>query len=86
MSGTKKTTKKKNMYDPFTALHPVSFRPELEDLARELYQLACKGSEPLWEEMKELESFKGNPVLQKKFLFASHAGMNAAQKKIVELI
>lgn len=86
MSTKKKTTKTKSTYDPFTALHPVSLRPELEGLARELYQLACRGSEPLWEEMKGLEDgFKGNPDLQKKFLFASHAGMNAAQKKLVEL-
>ena len=85
---TKKTTKKtKIAYDPFTALQPVYLRPELEELARELYKLACKGSEPLWDEIKELkEGFKGHPELQKKFLFASHAGMNAAQKKLVELV
>jgi len=60
--------KTKSTYDPFTALHPVSLRPELEDLARELYQLACRGSEPLWEEIKGLEDgFKGNPDLQRNF-------------------
>jgi hypothetical protein len=81
-----KKSKTKSTYDPFTALHPVSLRPELEDLARELYKLACRGSEPLWDEIKQLEGFKGNPELQKKFLFASHSGMNAAQKKLVELV
>lgn len=78
--------KTKSTYNPFTALHPVSLRPELEDLARELYQLSCRGSEPLWEEMAGLGGFKGRPELQKKFLFASHAGMNAAQRKIIELV
>lgn len=78
--------KAKSTYSPFTALQPVSLRPELEDLARELYHLACRGSEPLWEEMKGLGNFKDNSDLRKKFLFASHAGMNAAQKKIVELL
>lgn len=48
--------KTKVRYDPFTALHPVSLRPELEGLARDLYQLACKGSEPVWAEMNELTS------------------------------
>ncbi|WP_156894712.1 hypothetical protein [Janthinobacterium sp. 1_2014MBL_MicDiv] len=76
----------RNTYNPLTALHPVSLRPELEDMARELYRLACKGSEPLWKEMKGLDSFQGNPEIQSKFLFASHAGMNAAQKKIIELV
>ena len=82
----KTSTKTKSTYDPFTALHPVSLRPELEDLARELYKLACRGSEPLWDEINQQEGFKDKPKLQKRFLFASHAGMNAAQKKLVELV
>ena len=80
------SSKKKGTYDPFTALHPVSLCPELEDLARELYKLACRGSEPLWDEINPQKGFKENPELQKIFLFASHAGMNAAQKKLVELV
>ena len=77
--------KKKEPYAAIKALHPVCLRPELEDLARDLYQHACKGSESVWTELQG-KSFKGNPELQKKFLTASHQGMNAAQKKIVEII
>lgn len=77
--------KKKEPYSAIKALQPVCLRPELEDLARDLYQLACKGSESVWTELQG-KSFKGNPELQKKFLTASHQGMNAAQKKIVEII
>lgn len=77
--------KRKEPYAPIKALQPVCLRPELEDLARDLYSLACKGSESVWTELQG-KSFKGNPELQKKFLMASHQGMNAAQKKIVEVI
>jgi len=86
MSTKKGKAEAKSTYDPFTALHPVSLRPELEDLARELYKLACEGSKPLWDEINEQEGFKGNLDLQKRFLVASHSGMNAAQRKLVELV
>jgi hypothetical protein len=39
----------------------------------------------VWAELQK-KSFRGNPELQKKFLTASHEGMNAAQKKIIEFI
>lgn len=83
MSTKKNKTKKTRL--PGEYLQPTCLRPELEDLARDLYKLACKGSESVWPELKG-KSFKGNPDLQEKFLTASHAGMNAAQKKIIEFI
>jgi hypothetical protein len=76
---------KKESYVPGAALRPVCLRPEVENLARDLYKLACKGSESVWAELQK-KSFEGNPGLQKKFLTASHEGMNAAQKKIIGFI
>jgi len=75
----------KKTYDPLIMLSPVGLLPELESLARELYELACKGSKDIWPEM-EGESFKDNDNLKARFLTAAHKGMNAAQQKIVEII
>ena len=80
---TKKQKKEPGV--PGAALHPLCLRPEVEHLARDLHKLACKGSESVWAELQG-KSFKGNPELQKKFLTASHEGMNGAQKKIIEFI
>ncbi|WP_152447142.1 hypothetical protein [Janthinobacterium sp. HH01] len=77
--------RKKEPYVPGAALHPVCLRAEVENLARDLHKLACEGSEVVWPELQG-KSFKENPELQKKFLTASHEGMNAAQKKIIEFI
>lgn len=80
-----KKKKKKQSHVPGAALQPVCLRAEVEDLARDLHKFACKGSESVMPELLG-KSFKGNPELQEKFLTASHKGMNAAQKKIVEFI
>lgn len=77
--------KKKEAYDPFMTLRPQYLIPELEPLARELYELACKGSKHVWSEV-ESNGFKSNKALREKFLTAAHEGMNAAQRKIVEII
>ena len=76
---------KKENYHPLKMLAPVSLLPELEPLARELYELACKGSKDIWPEM-EGKNFKDNDNLKKRFLTAAHNGMNEAQHKIVEII
>ncbi len=78
-------SKKKSQYDPFTSLHPQCLNPSLEPLARDLYALAFKGSEPVWSEMRG-KTFKNDPELQKKFLTAAHDGMTKAQKKIIEIV
>lgn len=78
-------SKNREPHDPFKSLFPQQLRPELENLAHDLYELSLKGSKPLWSELSG-ESFKGNPELQEKFLTASHKGMNETQKKIVEIV
>lgn len=77
--------KKKESHDVMQALRPQCLNPDLEPLAHDLYELALNGSKTMWNELRD-ETFKGNSELQEKFIFASHKGMNEAQKKIVEII
>jgi hypothetical protein len=84
MMGLKK--KKKFKYDQFTTLQPLVLRPEVEDLAQSLYELACCGSSDMWEDIKSSDELKADPQKRRKFLESSHKGMWEAQKIIVDLI
>lgn len=77
--------KSKTKYDPFNKLHAMTLDGGLEELARELYELSSKGSNPLWDELKA-GNIKEDVDLRGRFFASSHAGMRAAQKKIVETI
>ncbi|HGY4376384.1 TPA: hypothetical protein ACX131_003872 [Citrobacter freundii] len=58
---------------------PVILEPEL----RELYQLACKNSEPLWHKLKLNEDKKPEKKLVDEFISLTHKGMRDAQERIV---
>lgn len=77
--------KVKTKYDPFNKLHAMSLDRNLEELARELFELSTKGSKPLWDELKT-GSIKEDIDLRSRFFASSHAGMRKAQKIIVEII
>jgi len=78
--------KKKFKYDQFTTLQPLVLRPEVEDLTRSLYELACCGSRYMWEEIKSSDNLKEDTHMRRRFLESSHKGMWEAQKAIVGLI
>ena len=78
--------KKKSQYDQFSTLQPMALRDDLEELARILYELACCGSQDLWEEVKHPENLKRNAELSQKFLAACHKGMWEAQKTVITLV
>jgi hypothetical protein len=77
--------KKKTKYDPFNKLHAMSLDRNLEQSARELFELSAQGSKPLWDELKS-GNIKEDSDLRARFFSSCHAGMRGAQKKIVEII
>jgi len=79
-----KRKKKKHIYDPVTSLQFMSLLPELEEMARTLYELSCAGSKPLWSKMTGPEDISGNIEFRKEFPASSHAGMSKAQAIIVD--
>ncbi|WP_175649961.1 hypothetical protein [Pseudomonas sp. Marseille-P9899] len=76
---------KKTKYDIATTLKPWKFKPILETQTFELYELANKGSEPLW---KEATSTQGEftPSLRRNFISLAHTGMRNSQNKIIDIL
>ena len=62
-----------------------TLQADLEPLARELVELACAGSRELWDDLSP-DRFKEDPSLRRKFHELAHAGMFAAQEKMVARI
>jgi hypothetical protein len=72
--------KKRNKIKPEDSLKLSIFPLELEQIVRELYDLACCGSKKLWP--IDVTTIEG----RNQFLSSSHAGMRRAQERIVERI
>ncbi|PKG73172.1 hypothetical protein CXF86_19170 [Shewanella sp. GutCb] len=87
MGKKKKKKLRKAKYDPITTLSPICFHGNLEALAQDLYEKACKGSQPVWEKFETSEPrFPHNSDLSKEFYKLSHQGMRAAQDTMLQHI
>ena len=75
-------------YDPTKSLMRAQLQPELEPLARQLYEQACCGSRSLWGDLAQLraEGLATDKELAKKFYSLANAGMRAAQREIVDRV
>ncbi|WP_207878185.1 hypothetical protein [Pseudomonas sp. 32_A] len=72
-------------YDQIQTLRPRRFDSRFEDLTSELHNLASKGSESVWDELK-LSHGKPPPELRKRFIALAHSGMRQAQEKIINIV
>ncbi|MEF9673408.1 hypothetical protein QNM99_19175 [Pseudomonas sp. PCH446] len=63
----------------------MSLDRDLEELARELFELSTKGSKLLWDELKT-RNIKEDVDLRSRFFASSHGGMRKAQKTIIEIM
>lgn len=81
-----KKKRMKSQYDPITTLRFMSLLPELEDLAKNLYDLSCAGSKSVWGKLTNPEDFSSNIELRKEFMSAAHEGMSEAQAIIVNTL
>lgn len=71
--------RKKTSKNPNEFLRLTSLSPDLEEIARDLYEKACCGSRSLWKtEFKE-----SIPDYKNEFVKLSHKGMKAAQNIII---
>lgn len=77
--------KKKPKYDFEKALAPVCLEPELEELARRLYEKAHKGSSKYWHQIKDKDSFENDPDLRLNFYKSANQGMREAQDEILSI-
>lgn len=77
--------KKKPKYDFEKALAPVCLEPELEELARRLYEKAHKGSSKYWHQIKDKGSFENDHDLRLNFYKSANQGMREAQDEILSI-
>lgn len=77
--------KKRQKYNPMTTLSPLYLEPELEELARRLYEKAHKGSIKYWNKIEDRNSFKDNPDLRASFYKSANQGMREAQDEILSI-
>lgn len=77
--------KKRQKYNPITTLSPLYLEPELEELARRLYEKAHKGSSKYWHKIKDKDSFENDPDLRLNFYKSANQGMREAQDEILSI-
>lgn len=75
--------KKKKRIEPIASLLPKVLPAELEPEVIELYQLACKYSEPIWHKIKIEHGVPPPQEIINEFMRLTHSGMRQAQAKIV---
>lgn len=78
--------KRKARYNVVETLRFRTFPSEYEELTQKLYTMACKGSEPFWDEITNHGDLKNNIELREKFYGSANAGMKSAQNEIIEII
>lgn len=63
----------------------TALSPELEDIAKDLIDKSCSGSEELWPEIDE-KSLKSDHKIREKFYCLAHQGMRDAQNFILDQV
>ncbi|CAD5264501.1 MULTISPECIES: hypothetical protein [Halomonadaceae] len=78
--------KRKVKYDVTETLRFKLFSPEYEELTKDLYASACKGTEHLWDKINGPEDLRSDTQLKKDFYEAANNGMKSAQDGIIAII
>jgi hypothetical protein len=78
--------KKKPKYDPLKALSPISFDPKNEEEVRQLYKMACKGSEKHWGNIKKIGITELSSSQRSEFIHSANKGMRDAQSEIISIL
>ncbi|MEZ8236113.1 hypothetical protein AB6C62_21670 [Vibrio splendidus] len=78
--------RRKVKYDAVETLRFRTFPSEYEELTRKLYTMACKGSEPFWDQITSPDDLKHNSELRERFYKSAHDGMKSAQDEIISII
>ncbi|MBB1274592.1 hypothetical protein [Psychromonas sp. SR45-3] len=77
---------RKVKYDVVETLRFKSFPPEYEELTKNLYTKACKGSEHLWNQINTVDDLRNNKELKDDFYTSANKGMKSAQDEIVSIV
>jgi hypothetical protein len=75
--------KKRKKPHPINMLTPMVLPDHLEEEMRDLYELACKHSKPVWPQLNGFNEEKPSQPSIDEFMMLAHLGMRMAQEKII---
>jgi hypothetical protein len=78
--------RRKAVYDVVTALKLRAFPAEYEELTKDLYAKACRGSDHLWAEITDYGKLRDDGELRENFYRSANQAMMEAQDDIIAII